>query len=106
MQNVIFLVLKPVKGTHNLAMIKIKPSNDDEDEEDENAKEKKGLVRKNIIKVTLEGYDYKIKMMNFQKKIKDIAVTLRFVFVALSDGVVAVDYKEWKRLDTYEAEAR
>ena len=33
--------------------------------------------------------------MGFQKKIRDIAVTLRFVFVALSDGVVSVDIKQW-----------
>ena len=44
-------------------------------------------------------------MMGFQKKIRDIAVTLRFVFVALSDGVVSVDIKQWQVLDTYDIEA-
>lgn len=99
-------MLKPAKGTHNLASIKFKPTEVDEDEEEEKANSKRGVTRKNIIKVNLQGFDARVKIMNFQKKIKDIAVTLRFVFVALSDGVASVDFKEWKILDTYDIEAR
>ena len=102
----IFLVLKPLKSTHKLAMIKLKPPNIDHEEEEEKAHSKKGVVRKNIVKVWLDpGWDYKVKMMGFQKKIRDIAVTLRFVFVALSDGVASVDFKQWQVLDTYDIEA-
>ena len=106
MQNHIFLVLKPEKRTHNLAMIKLKHKSVDADEEDEKVKEKRGLVRKNIIKVNLGiSWEYKIKMMGFQKKIRDISVTLRFVFVALSDQVVTVDFGEWVMGDAYDIQS-
>ena len=87
-------------------MIKLKPKSVDADEEDEKVKEKRGLVRKNIIKVNLGiSWEYKIKMMGFQKKIRDISVTLRFVFVALSDQVVTVDFGEWVMADAYDIQS-